>query len=286
MSTWTVCKASLPRKIYLRPLGASELSFYWDSEFSGTTDTLQHAIGELQDVEHRALLSHENVTRAWIELKQRYPILASSVVLNDDGEGARFSMDVDDLQRARPGEVNFEEVCCAEDVEQFNEALVTGHRQLSAQQPARLWVLLRRDSWRHFHVVTHIAHMMADGLSNARILREIFNLLCGSSGEDYLSKVEERLALTQALEQLHPCPKSSPARKRWRFAIASVMAAIQTEKMQVIKLPCHVKKLRLTMMNRVDTHCREQSLQTHHTALHIHNWSCSRFRRTRPYESS
>lgn len=142
-------------------------------------------------------------------------------------------MDAEHLQYVRPGELNIEEVGSAQDVEDFNEALLTGTRQLSAQLPAKLWILLRRDSWRHFHVITHVAHMIADGLSNAILLREFFNLLCGASTDNVPSQLDDRLALSLPMEYLHPQPKMSIARRKWRLAIASVMATLRSEKLQV-----------------------------------------------------
>lgn len=232
MSSWILREAALPRMVYTRPLGTSELGFYWDGEFAGTGDTLQHVLGELRSAEYRALLSNENLTKAWIGLKQRFPLLASTIDSQPDEGGASFVVDAEHLQCIRPGELNIQEVDSAQDVENFNDKLITGPRQLSAQLPTRAWILLRRDSWRHFHVITHIAHVITDGLSNAVILRELFNSICGVTVE-HLRGLEDRLSLSVSMESLHPLGKISVARKRWRFAIASVIEARRSEKLLV-----------------------------------------------------
>lgn len=235
MHSWTFSeRSSLRSRVYRRQLATSELGFHWDGTFAGTGDTLQHVVIELKDANKYAHLSSiENVSRAWILLKQRFPLLACAVELLENEEEADFVLREEALYHARPGEITLKSFSSGQEVEVFNESIINGPRQLSSRLLSRIWILHRTDSPSHFHILTHVAHVITDGLSNAVILREFCNLLCAKDMPSHKLDLELRLSRIMPVEALHPKPNLSLPRRRWRQAIASVIYSLRHAEMKV-----------------------------------------------------
>jgi hypothetical protein len=245
-STWTL---SPNGRSYTRPLGLVESGFYYDSLFSRTADTIRCAeISVLSGF----VIDRKSVERVWRELKTRYPLLGAKV---QEGEQARFVVSEDRISSCLPDEITFSNegpLGSWDEAQAFADDLVNtkeGEHVLDEDMLARVWVLGRGKE--RFFVILAVAHVITDGMSNMLLLRRFLEGLCGGEGRwDW----EERLGLCLSSEDLNPAKgEMSLARRRWRRAIADVMAGKKLEKLKVNSPP----RDRLKLTNWV---CREATL--------------------------
>jgi hypothetical protein len=229
-SNW-VCDTT--SRTYERPLGITELGFYWDSRFNGTADTVRYAIIDIDtqgSIPSTRLFSLENVTRTWVALKQQYPLLGSQLSERQQGEEVVFVVSEERLSRCTPEEISFStissqlDLSSLGDVEAFMDGVLNGKRLLSSEMLARLFILIPTGQKKRACVVLHVAHCITDGISNATLLRSFLNILC-SEPRNVRWDLEERLALAIASERLLGRPNSSKARQRWHYAVGRVMAS-------------------------------------------------------------
>jgi hypothetical protein len=232
MVHWKLCSSATqyPHRTFERPLGLTELGFYWDSNFEGTADTLQHAIVE---IEHPLLISVENITRTWIMLKHQFPLLGSYLAERREGEEVVFVVEEDRLDTCGPDEIAFQPISSLQEAQKFVDSAVNGQRLLSNVLLARLFILPRTDEKARAHIVIHVAHCVTDGIANATLLRRFLDIL-SSAPCDQAWKIEERLALAVASEDLVPTSTiNATARKRWHRAIGHTLTSIRVAKITV-----------------------------------------------------
>ncbi|RDB21134.1 hypothetical protein Hypma_011674 [Hypsizygus marmoreus] len=222
-SPWTL-QSNVPTRIYERPLGLTELGFYWDCQFNGTADTLQHAIVEVLDSKHQHLFSIENVTRTWVALKQRFPLLGSRLAERRKGGDMVFVIAEDRLGYCGPGEMSMQDASSLAEAEALADSAVNGERLLSNELLARIVILRRTDQINQVHVLIHVAHCITDGIANASILRCFLDMLSSENGPGKWD-LEERLALAASSEDLAPGRQLNQARHRWQYAIGKTIAS-------------------------------------------------------------
>ncbi|THU87270.1 hypothetical protein K435DRAFT_348677 [Dendrothele bispora CBS 962.96] len=224
---WSLCSLVSGSRRYERALGLNEAGFYWDSVFSGTADCLQNTILESASSN---LHSKENVHKAWIALKQQYPLLGSR--LNELSlDDVRFVVDEAWLQSCKSGEVVFKTFSSEEEVNAFANSVINERRILSNDLLACLIIIRRSDQPKYFHTMLHIAHCITDGISNTSALSTLLSFL--SSGVPINEPIlEERLRLAVASETLYPDLRSSRlAKRRWHRAIGIVLLRIRNTKL-------------------------------------------------------
>ncbi|TFY57196.1 hypothetical protein EVJ58_g7178 [Rhodofomes roseus] len=203
---------------YTRPLSLNETGYYWDSCFQGTTDLVWHYVVQ----SGRELYTEANVARAWILLKQRYPLLGSRVRTDNGSQDLHFEVAPARLAQVRPGELIRKPIANAD------EALTTIHDILHGEQrtfvdiPARLFILDRIDEESIHHVIINTTHFITDGVSHIMLCRAFFDILSRPSPET-IPDVGERLAMVVPVEELNPARRASVATQRWRRAIGSVI---------------------------------------------------------------
>ncbi|KAL5494922.1 hypothetical protein ACEPAI_384 [Sanghuangporus weigelae] len=217
---------------YRRPLGDTELGFYWDSVFNGTAITISHdELDADPDLEHH-LLSELNVRRAWLRMKQRYPLLGASIDELDGSSTVEFIVDEESLQKHRPEEVCITEVDDVDGVEQITEKLLNGSSPLSKSFLARVWVVNQRDVPCRHHIFICLIHSIMDGVASNTLTRELFQEISSLSDEVKIKGVPlaERLLMLAPIEDLYPIPGMSPARRKWREVTAKVILNIRITK--------------------------------------------------------
>ncbi|KII88404.1 hypothetical protein PLICRDRAFT_161464 [Plicaturopsis crispa FD-325 SS-3] len=225
MAPWKA-SGSVPNRVFIRPLGVTELGFHWDGQFSGTADCLDHIIVEERQP-HGSLSSVENVSRAWVSMKQRFPLLGAQV----DERGAvlgdvSFTVTEQRLKQIQPQELSFESVSSLDDARAFVEGILCGPRQLSSDLLARVYILNRVDEPTVFHVLIHAAHLIFDGMASKTATRVMLDTLASQDrGAIYVPPLEDRLAMVQSAESFVPPTKFSDSRRRWRKAIAAVIVS-------------------------------------------------------------
>lgn len=254
MVHWEVSSNSsrCPHRIFERPLGLTELGFYWDGKFKGTADTLQHAIVE---VENPHLLGVHNVTRTWIALKRQFPLLGSYLSDRRDRGQVVFVVEESRLDIFGPGEITFQDISSPREAQEFVDNVVNGEGLLSDGLLARLFILARTDEKSHVHVLIHVAHCITDGIANANLLKNFLDIL--SSPPSHPCNIEERLALAIASEDLVP-KINNTARERWYHAIGHTLALIRMEKITVHILDLNVSSeaSEIRSQYRVVIHCQ------------------------------
>ncbi|TFK55121.1 hypothetical protein OE88DRAFT_1001759 [Heliocybe sulcata] len=231
-SSWRRRSSADGDTIYARPLGLTELGFYWDALFNGTADVVNTDTIKVVDPNRdpEQVFSKENVSRAWTELKRRYPLLGARIVADERHETVQFEVSdkywTGEKKNGFSGtdrDLTFLDVGSAAEVYDFGNDLSNGPRQLSQDLLARLYVLRQRTDPRIYYVTFHIVHVITDGMANAA-LRRIFIDLIASGSPSMQYDIEDRLHMVRPIDALDPDWQLSAPRRRWKRAIGGVMA--------------------------------------------------------------
>ncbi|KAF8163367.1 hypothetical protein B0H34DRAFT_320922 [Crassisporium funariophilum] len=221
-------KSTSQNPTYERLLGSTELGFYWDSVFERTADTLQIAEIEVRSTESE-IIGHSDVVRTWAGLKQQFPMLGAQ--LEERGEDQIFFVVAENnLRKCRPAEITFQEIGSAEEASDLASKFVVDYRLLSNDHLARIFVLKRNDRPDWFHIIFHVSHCITDGMANSTILRTFLDRLSRKSPTEVWN-LTQRLSLSVASEDLVPQRHFPVAKRRWRSAIAFVIASRRTSRL-------------------------------------------------------
>ncbi|KAH7920338.1 hypothetical protein BV22DRAFT_1021395 [Leucogyrophana mollusca] len=220
MASWTQLDSNPRRRVFSRPLGVTETTFYWDGVLNSTADTVMHIQILATQGDDVALCSAANVNRAWSSVKQRFPLIAAEVVEQEDNSGSalQFILREENIDNLRAGDVTFGWVTSFEDAERFVTDILDGPRPLSSQLLARVYMLRRADCHDKFHVVIIVAHCVTDMCSTSTVIRSFFHTLA-SRHEHPTQALETRLDMYRSLEHGIPYGGLSLARQRWRRAL-------------------------------------------------------------------
>ncbi|KAH7913733.1 hypothetical protein BJ138DRAFT_1080985 [Hygrophoropsis aurantiaca] len=229
MVGWRKTTTTSGECVYSRPLGVTELGFFWDSELNGTADSVQHLRMRVLQKGDEAIYSDQNVIRTWLSLKQRFPMLGCQV---ERQSGAiEFAVRQKRLTALTSEDLTFKDIASAEEGDQMVQDLLQGPRPLNDDMLARIYILRRTDRSDYFHVIFFIAHCITDGASNSSIQRSFFHTL-SSQFDNPVPELESRLSMVPSSDELAPTRHLSTARKRWRQAIGFAIYSIRATKMQ------------------------------------------------------
>ncbi|KAH7911183.1 hypothetical protein BJ138DRAFT_955377 [Hygrophoropsis aurantiaca] len=217
--------------VYSRPLGVTELGFFWDSEFNGTSDSIQHLRIRVLQKDDEAIYSTQNVIKTWLTLKQRFPMLGCQI--QRPSGAIEFAVRPKRLAALTSEDLTFKNIASTEEGDQMVHDLLEGPRQLNDDTLARVYILRRTDRSDYFHVIFLIAHCITDGASNSSIQRTFLHTL-SSQSDDPVPELESRLSMTPSSEseELAPTRHLSTARKRWRQAIGFAIHSVRGTRMQ------------------------------------------------------
>ncbi|CAK5264672.1 unnamed protein product [Mycena citricolor] len=224
MWTWTrACEG-----VYTRELGYNEWSFYYDSHINGTADTLsQFMVTTSQTEKHR--FAPESISGAWCHLKRRFPLLAATVSCPTAEGPPQFRVASSRLDTVIPNEITFGEVASAEAAKDLGYEIINGPRVLSDDLLGRLIVISQSGEPTTFHLYLHVAHLITDGATNARLPAALLELMSGDlKYSDF--HLEATLAMALPADALVPGLKFSLAKQRWRNAAGRVISAIRESK--------------------------------------------------------
>ncbi|GJE91990.1 hypothetical protein PsYK624_081430 [Phanerochaete sordida] len=226
---WRSAPSAAGEPAFRRPLGALELGFYWDAVTDGVAVTVNVLDLEAAPAHEHEVFARDNVVRAWLRLKQRFPLLGAAVEELPGAECIEFVVRETALKTLRPGELNFVEFTDAKDVARFREQLHNGPTVLGSELLARVWVGAQRDAPGRWWVFIPVVHYITDGMGNATVVREFCEELAslGEGAEVGGVPLEARLRTIVPTEVLTPSSKLSVPRRRWRFAIAKVIQDIR-----------------------------------------------------------
>ncbi|KIJ68850.1 hypothetical protein HYDPIDRAFT_107116 [Hydnomerulius pinastri MD-312] len=250
---------------FIRPMGLTELGFYWTAGSRGTGDLYQllavSATGS-------SLPSDSRFIETWASVKRRFPLLAAQVRLVEGIES--FVVQQNYVSDVRIGELTFTMINSSE-VQDFIHNLLDGPRPLSNELLARGYIIRHSDCSNKLHVLLVTTHFIADLKSGATIARTFFDTL-SSEREPPYEPLSRRLGMVPASEALWPYDNVATVKRRWRKAIGFALFSIRMAKfrggnsfprkalngsvrsrMLTANVPLHISKAILT-------NCREQGI--------------------------
>ncbi|KAF8838028.1 hypothetical protein BDN67DRAFT_955732 [Paxillus ammoniavirescens] len=239
MPGWTMVDSSPTEgRTFKRPLDVTECGFFWDAAFNGTADSLHHVQLRLLNREDAYIFSESNITRAWLSVKRRYPLVNAWVDVDD--EEPQFVVEEHRLGKLNPNEISFGNVSSLEAAQRRVLEILDGPRPLSHNLLARMYVFRQRDRPDVIHLFSLIAHCVTDGVANITFTRCFLDTL-SSHPEPPISSLEQRLSMVIASADLEPRQPFSPAKQRWRRAIGYVLYQLMIAKRQGgHTLPCRL----------------------------------------------
>jgi len=230
---WKVADDTPSRRIFTRPLNPIELGFFYIAKINGVTDLVENYLVVTSD---SSLFHPENVSRAWITVKQIFPLLgATAKELESQTPSALLVVSELDLGIARPGETTIGSAQSEEEVHSFADQLISGPRQLSDELLARLYIYSRSDKPGHFHALFHHSHLIIDGTSALALIRTFFDVL-SLPPRTAIPDLQTRLGLCVGMYNLDPNKHLSKAQIRWRQAAGQIIGQIWSEKLRVRSL--------------------------------------------------
>ena len=236
-SVWRRTETKADGDTFRRPLGDTELKFYWDTVFNGVAISIQHIELEPEYAFTDDLFSRENIESSWIRLKQRFPLLGASVEELPGSDVVEFVVNEHSLTVIKPEEVKYVTFTSSEEISQFLDRLLNGTPTLTNELLAQIWIGPQVNATQtRYHVFVPVAHHITDGTGNATLTKEFcqeLSLLSTKKEVDGVS-LSERLSLLLPLEALNATTNLTKARQRWRSAIAKVIYNIRMAKLKVI----------------------------------------------------
>jgi hypothetical protein len=235
--------------VWRRSLGSGEASFYWDGVLDGTFDAMQYELIEVAN-SHLDVLYPENINRAWLAVKRRFPLLATRTVREDD-DRVYFEVSENSIYSIADGELDIGRLSSLDEISAYNETFLSGPRQLSSEQNVKVVIRFEPEhqgshhsnrGWTRFHIWLLASHSISDGAANMSLFTNFMIMLTTPSQRITEASIGERLAMVPDGETLHHSPSHSVARRRWRKAIASALLIVREAHIKVGKLLSFPKK--------------------------------------------
>ncbi|KAG9311988.1 hypothetical protein JVU11DRAFT_7259 [Chiua virens] len=215
-AVWTQTSAIPGQRSWRRSLGITESVYYWEGACNGAADTVMHVHLRVTQLEDVGIYAPENVRRAWLSVKRRFPLIAAEV--SEENDGLHFVVRERNITSLREEEVTFGTVLSFNDAERFVDENRNSPRPLSPRLLTRVYVLNQTDRPEDFHVVLPIVHCITDGCSTTTILRSFFQTL-STPFDPHPTSIEERLQMCCPLENW-VFPDDVPlVKRRWKRAI-------------------------------------------------------------------
>ncbi|KAG1736437.1 uncharacterized protein EDB91DRAFT_505789 [Suillus paluster] len=224
---WTSLDSTPGRRVFYRPLGITESSFYWDSVFNSTADIVVHVHLRTIQTDDRDIHSQLNVMRSWGSVKRRFPLIAAEVLEHESGPS--FILREEAVTNLRPDDVTFKEVNSFHHAECLINEIMDGPRVLSSQLLARAYILRRTDRSDHFHIVLMSAHCVTDAPSMSTVLRTFIDTLSSRIEPPYIP-LGERVHMYQPLENRLRYGDIPLVKQRWRRALGYAIFTVWMSK--------------------------------------------------------
>lgn len=233
-SYWKQTQTQTGDSVFRRPLGNTELKFYWDTVFNGVAISIQHIELEPEATYAKDLFSKENLEKSWIRMKQRFPLLGASVEELPDSDAVEFVVHERSLMLIRPEEVKYVTFTNSQDAKQLLDHLLNDTPTLSNELLAQVWVGPQLDAQNRHHIFIPVAHHIIDGTGNSTLTKEFCQEISLLSTEERVNGIplSERLCALLPLEALNANTGFSIARQRWRSAIAKVIYNIKMARLK------------------------------------------------------
>ncbi|KIJ63122.1 hypothetical protein HYDPIDRAFT_92981 [Hydnomerulius pinastri MD-312] len=216
-------ESRLNHPVFVRPLGLTELAFYWTATRRGSSDIYTSLEVGATD---NSLPSDAKFTETWCSIRRRFPLLAAQVRVVDRKEC--FVVQESYLSHVRAGEVTFVTIASSE-VQSFIHDLLDGSRPLSDELLARVYIIRHPDCSNKLHILFVAAHMITDHKSSVALARVFLDVLSSGCDLPHLP-LADRLAMVPAREVLWPRNGMTAARRHWRKAIGFAIFSVRLSK--------------------------------------------------------
>jgi hypothetical protein len=227
---WTTTDDTPSRRVFTRPLNPLELGFFYDGKLNGVADIVANYLVVTSE---GSLFHPRNVSRAWVTVKQIFPLLgATARELESPMPGALLVVSELDLKIPRSDDTTLGVAQSEEEVHLFVDQLISGPRQLSDELLARLYIYSRADKPGHFHALFHHSHYIIDGTSALAVIRTFFDIL-SLPPSSAVPDLQVRLALSVGVHGLNPNKHLSSAQIRWRQAAGQIIRQSRRRKLKV-----------------------------------------------------
>jgi hypothetical protein len=227
--SWTSLDSTPGRRIFFRPLGITETTFYW-SGLNNTADTLMHIHLRTTQANDQDLYSQSNVLRSWASVKRRFPLIAAEV--EEHELGPRFIIREETVMNCRPDDVTFMEVNSFHHAECLVKDIMDGPRRLSSRLLTRVYILRRTDKSDHFHVLVVLAHCITDAAGTSTVLRSFLDTLSSRIEPPYIP-LDERVHTYQALENNLGSKDLQLVKRRWKRALGYAIGVARMSRFKV-----------------------------------------------------
>lgn len=233
MVPWKLISSNdTPGRTFARPMGSTELGFYYDACYNLTADVFYHCSIATEGSRGDQLFCYENVLKAWIAVKQRYPLAGARLQGQFGTDTVEIVVSEKLLAGVVPGELNFGSVASLDDVDPMINDLIHGTQRNFHDLPFKVFILRQEDQPHRWHAIFDCMHALGDGTSGATLYRTFFDIL--ALGHDpIVPDLEERLTVAVPSDDLNPSKKLNTACQRWRRAIAATLYHIRESKIQV-----------------------------------------------------
>jgi hypothetical protein len=243
MASWA-SHSALSGLVWQRPLGISEQAFYWESTMNGAADVAQHNQIDVA-APHSWVMDPDNIRRAWLSTKRRFPLLAAKIV-RKEGDKICFEVPERRVKSLSIGELEIGVLSTSDDIALLTENFLNGPRELSDDLLVKVKVMSlpkrgmhrKNDYWSRYHIWIITAHPITDGAANMSLFTTFMDMLAAPSARLTRDSIGERLSMVPDGETLHDSPDHSIAKKRWRRAIAWAILTNQEARIKV----CFFKK--------------------------------------------
>lgn len=178
MPSWILQSQSKSEgRTYARNLGIDELGFYYDACFHNTADAYYHHAIETKGLHGDAIFHYDNVVKAWTFLKRIFPLFGARFEGPFGTDDVKFVVSERQLAGVKPGEITFDTLPSAQDVDQFIKETRRGPTRNFYDTLNRLFIIRQTDTPHRWHVIFTFCHCTNDGTACASASCKFFDLL-------------------------------------------------------------------------------------------------------------
>ena len=222
--------ASQGGRCWARPLGNDEAAFYWDGEMNGACDFVLDIDVTLEKQYQGLLQNRPTVERAWMDTKERHPLMAAEIVEHSDTD-IQFLVREERISSISQDEVEIQTVESLDGIPEIIEVLVNGPRHLRSNMLASVLIVSvpgspnvsehDQEDYSHFRLLFSVAHTIIDGMASWMVVATFLDALTRFSEPAHPTRtIPDSLGMVPAVDTLLVDHSASVARQRWRRAIA------------------------------------------------------------------
>lgn len=219
-------------RTFSRPMGVTELGFYYDACYNLTADVYFHCTIATEGSRGDQLFNYDNIFRTWTAIKQRHPLFGAKFRGEFGTDTVEIVVSEKDLAGVVDGELNFSTVSSQDELDQLISSWIHGPQRDFHCLSYKLYILRRTDQPHLWHIVFDCLHVLGDAAAGSSLCCAFFDILALGI-TPVVPDLKERLAAVVSSDDLNPTKKMNVSRQRWRRAMAAVIYDIRESRIQV-----------------------------------------------------